>query len=389
LIDYWMEVPVSSYVEEQSDEWRAILTSVSGDWIRTLHRNHGDRLFSANYRDYLGYMRRSGNINWEIMQTAEAEPVNFWVYNNGITALTHELRLEPEVKIRGISIINGAQTSGALSETSESATIESKVLIRIVECNSQKLIDKIIRYNNTQNEIKPADRRSNDSIQRRLRADFSEYGVTYVHRRSATRTPRNAITAAAVARALCAFHGDAQTAYRNAKEIFNDDAMYQRVFPGGIRVEHVFLVHTLSAAINKVKTELKRKVSDESATQLEEMEYEVLKYSGSKHFLFYIIGALAEEIMNRRVSDLHEWKCRPEIISGDNVSMVNSWAVALSTLLPHMTNIVGRHGKDASYDVPRSAELSKQVAGELKALIASLESSLGSQFDDVRSRTTV
>ena len=258
-----------------------------------------------------------------------------------------------------------------------------------MECHSQELIDKIIRYNNTQNEIKPADRRSKDSTQRRLRADFSKYGVTYVHRRSATRTPGSAITAAAVSRALCAFHGDAQTAYRNAKEIFNDDSIYQRVFPGSIRVEHVFLVQALSTAINKVKTELKRKVSNETATQLEEEEYEVLKYSGSKHFLFYIIGALAEEIMDRRVSDLHEWKCRPEIISGDNVSMMNSWAVALGTLLPHMTNIVGRYGKDASYDVPRSAELSKQVARELRALIASLESTLGSQFDEVRRRTTV
>jgi len=278
-----MEVPVSDYVEEQGVEWKAILTTVSGGWIRALHRHHGDLLFSANYRDYMGYMRRRGNINWEITQTAEGEPANFWVYNNGITALTHELQLDPDVRIRGISIINGAQTSGALGETSESATIESKVLIRIVECHSQELIDKIIRYNNTQNEIKPADRRSKDSTQRRLRADFSKYGVTYVHRRSATRTPGNAITAAAVARALCAFHGDAQTAYRNAKEIFNDDSTYQRVFPGSIRVEHVFLVQALSTALNKVKTELKRKVSNETATQLEEEEYEVLKYSGSKH----------------------------------------------------------------------------------------------------------
>jgi len=149
------------------------------------------------------------------------------------------------------------------------------------------------------------------------------------------------------------------------------------------------LVQALSIAINKVKTELKRKVSDESATQLEEEEYEVLKYSGAKHFLFYMIGALAEEIMNRRVSDLHEWKCKPEMISGENISMSNSWGVALGALLPHMTIIVGRQGKDAFYDVPRSAELSKQVAGELKALIASLESALGSQFDDVRRRTTV
>jgi len=390
LIDNWMEVPVSGYVEEQGQGWKAILATVSGDWIRTLHRLHGDRLFSANYRDYLGYMRRQGNINYEITQTAESEPANFWVYNNGITALTHELQLVPNVKIRGISIINGAQTTGALSDATESSTTAAKVLIRIVECCSQDLIDKIIRYNNTQNEIKPADRRSKDSTQRRLQADFSQYGVTYAHRRSTIRTPRNAITAAAIAPALCAFHGDPQTAYRNAKEIFNDDTTYQRVFPSNIRVEHVFLVKALSAAIDSVKIERKRKVSDKTATQLEVQQYEILKYSGAKHFLFYIIGAIAEEIMQRRVSALYEWKCKSEIISAENVSMSNSWNTALRALLPHISTIVGRQQtQDPSYDVPRSTELSRRVAEELKALIASLELVLGSQFYEVRSRTTI
>lgn len=393
LIDDWINVPgVESYVKEQSDGWSAILTSVSGSWIRDLHEHYRDRLFSANYRDYLGYVRRHGNINYEITQTAESEPVNFWVYNNGLTALTHELQigLDNQIQIRGISIINGAQTTGALSDATESSTAGVKVLIRIVECKSQDLIDKIIRYNNTQNEIKPADRRSNDANQRRLRNDFAQYGITYLHRRSSTRNPRNALTAAGIAPSLCAFHGDPQTAYRNAKEIFNDETIYQRVFPSNITAEHIFLVKALSTAIDSLKGELKRKVAGKTATQLEEQQYDILKYSGAKHFLFFIIGALAEEIMSRRVSDRYEWKCRREVISAENVSMSNSWDTALRALLPHISTIVGRQQtQDPSYDVPRSTPLSRQVAQDLKALIASLESVLGSQFDDVRSRTTI
>lgn len=390
LIDNWMEVPITDYVEEHGHDWKAILTTVPGHWMQNLHRLHGDRLFSANYRDYLGYIRRQDNINYQITQTAEAEPINFWVYNNGITALTHELQLTPNVRIRGISIINGAQTTGALGDSTESAAIATKVLIRIVECRSRDLINNIILYNNTQNEIKPADRRSNDSTQGRLRADFLQYGIKYVHRRSAIRTPRNAITGAAIAPALCAFHGDPQTAYRNAKEIFNDDTTYQRVFPSNIRAEHVFLVKALSTAIDSVKIEIKRKVSEQSATKLEEHQYEILKYSGAKHFLFYIIGAIAEEIMQRRVSDLYEWKCRPEIISAENVSMSTSWDIALRALLPQIATIVGRQKtQDPSYDVPRSTELSRRVAEDLKAVIASLETVLGSQFDEIRKRTTV
>jgi hypothetical protein len=248
---------------------------------------------------------------------------------------------------------------------------------------------KIIRYNNTQNEIKPADRRSNDATQRRLRTDFEQYGITYVHRRTMARTPRNAITAAAVGPALCAFHGDPQTAYRNAKDIFNDDVVYLRVFPFGLRVEHIFLVRALSVALDIVKTDLKTRVANQTATQIEEREYEVLKYSASKHFLFYVVGFLAEQLMARRVSDLHEWKCRRGVIAPDNVSMIKAWGDALQGILPHLATIVARQAGDPYYDVPRSIELSRIAATELAALVASLESALAGQFSALRDRTTI
>jgi hypothetical protein len=387
LIDGWLDVPAEECLEETGEEWTAILTTVPGDWIRELHKRHGDQLFSANYRDFLGTVTRSGNINYQIAQTAQSEPANFWVYNNGITAITHELEAGPPPRIRGISIINGAQTTGALGEAIESATKGTKVLIRIVESQSKELVDKIILYNNTQNEIKPADRRSNDSTQVRLRQDFGEYGIEYRIRRSATRRSRNAITGAAIAPALCAFHGEPQTAFRNKKDIFNDDDTYLRVFPAGLEVEHVFLVQALSSAIDRVKTDLKRRVSDETATQLERQEYEALKYSASKHFLFYAIGMLAEEIMGRRLSDLGEWKCGAESISVDDPSLTESWVQVLHAILPQISTIVARMGEDPFYDVPRSAELSKNAAQELKALIASLQRSLEGQFEGVRSRT--
>jgi hypothetical protein len=390
IIDKWIEVPASTFIREQGDGWNAILTTVPGRWIQELHREHGDRLFSANYRDYLGSTRQRGNINHEITKTAEVEPDNFWAYNNGVTALTHEIKIRGKKrKIRGISVINGAQTTGALSEASENATKYTKVLIRFVECSSRELIDKIILYNNTQNEIKPADRRSKDSVQKNLHDEFLNHDVTYMHRRSITRTPKNAITAAAIAPALCAFHGEPQIAYRNSREIFGNDDVYERVFPKNISIEHVFLVRSLSSAIDKIKSELNAKVSNNDATHLEESQFDVLKYSASKHFIFYIIGILAEEIMSRRMSNLFEWKCKTEVISPDNVSLQKAWDKTLRALLPHIATIEEQQGTDAFYDVPRNIEQSKQVVRQLKALIASLETILGNQFDEIRKRTTI
>jgi hypothetical protein len=387
LVDNWLEVPAANYIEEHGDGWKAIVTSVPGDWIRGLYTSYGDRLFSANFRDYLGSVNRKENINQEIKQTATSEPSNFWVYNNGITALTHHLVLDNgSIRIQGISIINGAQTSGALGETAIPGTTSVKVLCRIVESKPQDLIHKIIRYNNTQNEIKPADRRSNDAAQVRLRTEFSTYGITYIHRRSATRTPRNAITAASVAPSLCAFHGDPQTAFRNAKDIFNDENTYRRVFRDNISSEHIYLIATLSSAIDIIKSDLKESVSNSIATKLQEQEYEVLKYSPSKHFLLFIIGIIAEELMNRRVSDLYEWKCRPAIISPSMETMIEAWSHVLHALLPQVATIIDRK-KESVYDVQRSTALSTDVGVELKALLASLEPVLGGQFSQLRTET--
>jgi hypothetical protein len=390
LVDGWISIPTAdSIIEEHGDGWEAIMTSVPGSWLQGLYKQHGDRLFTANYRDYLGSTRRKGNINYEITQTAEAEPANFWVYNNGVTALTYELQRSPSLQIRGISVINGAQTTGALSDASQTAAAALRVPIRFVQCSSRELIDKIIQFNNTQNEIRPSDRRSNDSIQRMLREGFAESGVTYVHRRSGTRSARNAIAASTIAPALAAFHGEPQIAYRNAREIFNDDDVYARVFPRTISAQHVFVVRALSVAIDNVKVQLKRKADDGTATSLEEDQLQVLKFSASKHFLFFIVGCLAEEIMSRRVSDLFGWKCVPGVLAPDNHSLTDAWETALRALLPQIATIVKPYGTDAFYEVPRSADKSKDVSTKLRALMASLGPVLGSQFDPIRQRTTV
>lgn len=390
LVDELLEVPCSQYAREQTADWSAILTSVPATWIRSLYKQHGDRLFSANYRDYLGYTRRSTNINYQMTQTAVSEPENFWVYNNGITALTLSLNLADTVTIQGMSIINGAQTTGALGDTPDTPSEHARVLIRIVQCTTPELVDKIIRYNNTQNEITPADRRSNDPTQRRLRADFQQYGIVYVHRRTTARIPHSAITAASIAPGLCAFHGDPQTSYRNASSIFNDDATYQKVFPSTLRVEHIFLVKALSTAIDSLKADLKKRVADQTATQVEMSEDEVLKYSASKHFIFYVCGQLAEQIMGRRVSDQHEWQALRQVISAENTSLTKAWGESLQGILPLLAQVVARQeSPDPYYDVPRSMDLSKGVAKELEAIIASLQGPLASQFAPLRDRTTL
>jgi hypothetical protein len=72
---------------EVGPKWTAAITSVPGSWLHELYAKHSDRLFSANYRGFLGITRRR-RINTGIRQSAELKPDDFWVFNNGITLLT-------------------------------------------------------------------------------------------------------------------------------------------------------------------------------------------------------------------------------------------------------------------------------------------------------------
>jgi hypothetical protein len=386
VVEEWLDVPSAEHIEEGGPDWKAIVTSVDGAWIRKLHKEYGDRLFSANFRDFLGVIESPRNINHEIRETAMQEPANFWVYNNGVTALTHELKLRrKKLSIRGLSIINGAQTSGALGETGDARSKRTKVLLRIVQCTDTERIKKIILYNNTQNVIRPADTRSNDQIQKRLREDFRGYNINYVHRRSSIRNPRNTVSCAIVGPSLCAFHGDLQTAGRNRAAIFNDDSVYHTVFPPTIRAEHVFLVVSLANAFDHLKLELKSAISAGTATELQNKEYEVLKYSLSKHFIIFLVGQVAEELMARRVADRFEWRCQQAAITSDGKIMFDAWNAALRTMLPHIETTASAEG--SVYDVTRGS--GKTVARNLKALLASLEPSIGGQFRLIRRNTVV
>ncbi len=50
-------------------------------------------------------------------------------------------------------------------------------------------------------------------------------------------------------------------------------------------------------------------------------EYEVLKYSMSKHFIMYLMGKAAEEILQSRVADPYAWKSKPDLIKAGATSL--------------------------------------------------------------------
>ena len=82
-----------------------------------------------------------------------------------MTALVNDYDLENgKITVTGITIINGAQSTGAIGAV-ENLKSDFLVPIRFIVCNDPKIIEQIIANNNKQNEILPSDLSSNDKQQ--------------------------------------------------------------------------------------------------------------------------------------------------------------------------------------------------------------------------------
>lgn len=105
--------------ELRGNKWRAYVTAVASKWLKRQYEAYADDLFSGNPRTYLGSGKKKNKINLGIMETIDQQPDNFWTYNNGITALVNNYTVTEDetgknLSISGITIINGAQTTGAI-----------------------------------------------------------------------------------------------------------------------------------------------------------------------------------------------------------------------------------------------------------------------------------
>jgi hypothetical protein len=274
LIENTLEVPAERWLEQSGEQWSAAYASVPGSWLRTLYESFGaDGLFAGNVRDFLGLRRGQSSINKVIKTTATERPGDFWAFNNGVTALVSDLwSEEPDAKrdgakrlmIRGITIVNGAQTTGALSSAPDSN--ELFVLTRFVKCADRSLVQEIIRANNTQNEIRASDFRSNDEHQQRLRAEFAKIpNAHYTGARRGEKMDDTAgdddvhISADLAAQALAAFHGEPQRAYHGRSRIWEDKATYGKFFSDRTSAAHIVYVTSLVRGIHSFKRRLRAK----------------------------------------------------------------------------------------------------------------------------------
>lgn len=315
LVTDQFKMQVDAVYESKGDNWAAVVTSVPLNWLWEIYRKHKDELFSANVRGYLGSRQSDANINNGIKETAKSDATHFWVFNNGLTVLVNDYKLsnenkgKRELKLSGLSIVNGAQTTGAIGSLKTRPMDAGWVQARFVKCKDQETITDIIKFNNSQNKVQAADFRSNDPVQDRLRDEFEKIpDAEYLGGRRGgaddkIKRPQNVLASDTVAQALAAFHQNVITAYNRKRWIWEDDKYYRQVFTERTHAIHIVFVYSLLKQIEAKKIELKAKQAAMTLTAAETRQFAFLRLRGSSYLLTAAIANCLETFAGKPIPD--------------------------------------------------------------------------------------
>ncbi|MFJ8073117.1 AIPR family protein [Streptomyces sp. NPDC096176] len=375
-----VEIPVVGGFSQVGDKWEAYCAPVPASWLTEMFARFGTDLFSANVRDYLGSINSDANINNSIKRTAENDPARFFAYNNGLTILVNHIEppteVRPVLKVHGLSIVNGAQTTGALasSNATKEALASARVLARFVKCSDQQVIREIIQFNNTQNKVEAADFRSNDKIQDRLRREFAHIpeadyrGGRRGSERDIVERPANLISTQTAAQAIAAFHAMPNIAYNETRRIWSSDEIYSQVFPERISAQHLLFCYSLLKAIEEAKLELSKiPISSRTSAQSEQADF--FRLRGSTILLANATASCLETILDTPLHDSWQIHFQRNISPREAIS---HWRQILVPLLPFVGQL-----KDAIAGYLKNSERTTASLVKFRSLVEATRPALG------------
>lgn len=316
--------------------WEAFNTAISLQDLYRLYKKYKTKVFSANIRDYLGSRSSNSNINNGIKNTADNDPQNFWAYNNGLTILTHGFSYEnDQLMLEGLSIVNGAQTTGAIGSARRLPSKHAMVQARFIAIDNgdADLVQRIIQFNNSQNKVEAADFRSTDKIQKRLKDEMNyipeaEYeGGRRGGAGDAIKRRPNLLASYAVGQALAAFHGDPIVAYNQKSGIWVNDRYYSKYFNENTKATHIVCAYSLVKAITEKKQQISTKAS---LTKVDEDILAFFRQRGSIYLFTSAIAACTEVFLGRQVPNRFR-------IAFGNMSpseAKQTWSSVVETTLP-------------------------------------------------------
>jgi hypothetical protein len=370
--------------EVHGSGWKAYSTAIRLEDIRELWANHGVSLMSPNVRDYLGVVKKSGNINHGIKETAKSEPSNFAIYNNGITVLTNGYVVDADsgtIVADGVGIVNGGQTTGAVGEMPAEDVSEledARVMARFVTCTDPVVLDNIVRYNNTQNKVEATDFRSGDGVQTRLRQEFTdvpdaEYrGGRRGGSTDAISRSRSLLSDSSVAQSLAAFHGNPNLAYNETRTIWESDGVYASIFREGLSAKHVVFSQSLLTAVDEAKRVV-TKVPEAGRTDTQKRQAQFFSTRGSNHLVVAAVASCLETIVGGPIADRYSIRFKGKV---SPAQAATKWKPVLDVVLAFTGQL-----SDATDQGLKSRDKVTSAISKFAAMVEAVRSANTGPFD--------
>ena len=186
-----------------------------------LHQKHGKALYAKNIRTFLG---QKTDVNVSIRQTLSSYPGEFLFLNNGVAALCQDVEQKGsnrshkggrKFKVRGFSIINGAQTIASaaqlLEDNSKADISAARVSFTLIKASDNDEFGKsVTRARNHQNPVFLSYFVALDDEQERLRRELAHLGIHYAYKAEAADNKADPLRIGVdeAAQALALFHPD-------------------------------------------------------------------------------------------------------------------------------------------------------------------------------------
>jgi AIPR protein len=234
----------------------AIYGQVDGGQISSWWEKHRTRLFAKNLRGVLG----DTEVNNEIRDTIDKRSDLFWYFNNGITIVAKKVQKTAvgggdtaygTFHCEDVSVVNGAQTVGAIGKYAQSGKethhkLHAHVRIISLQDSEADFGEAVTKTNNRQNRIENRDFVALDPEQGRIRTELALENIDYhVLREETASRADTAFDLVESTTALSCASGSVSTVVQLKREIGKlweniTKAPYKELFNGSVSGIHVW-----------------------------------------------------------------------------------------------------------------------------------------------------
>lgn len=310
---------------------------VSGEEIAKLVETYQNSLFELNIRDF--YTNNPNNNKIVETCSSNEESKYFWSFNNGLTITCKEVEDLPDdkVKVRGLQIVNGCQTSNSLykayinreryellsnqenlskKEKEELSKIENfrldpqtSVLVRIIETKSDDLVYKITESTNSQTAITSFSIKANEDIHKNIENFLKEYNIYYERRVNHYRNQKKAIKdiidikkMAQVYMSMIKFKPS--QAMASPKAMFQSN--YKTIFPNPNEQQNIDYKLYLIPALIQQHVEQKIKQIQREKSEQDEINKKILNYGKFHLGCFVLFSILGQNYNEKGIKNNYE-----------------------------------------------------------------------------------